>query len=231
MRGVMVDQKIKLAKCVWALRSFVDLHEERKKIKLHSKYNSAAQRSTNANSSVKKPRKTVCFSCIKQGNLKMCGRFFSLQIKTLNERCSVCVCVCPRWRVTVHFCCASPVCRSCLVKYLEENNTCPTCRIVIHQSHPLQYIGWVRNHRKVHTHKRTHTLTHSHFECHQLCSASKQTAEDQRAGGPFPFDFCSSAGNKNPLGVVRLLSFVDLHLAQKHLKPTPIHSSVFCTRV
>lgn len=33
------------------------------------------------------------------------------------------------------------VCRSCLVKYLEENNTCPTCRIVIHQSHPLQYIG------------------------------------------------------------------------------------------
>lgn len=38
--------------------------------------------------------------------------------------------------------CALPaVCRSCLVKYLEENNTCPTCRIVIHQSHPLQYIG------------------------------------------------------------------------------------------
>ncbi|KAM7045105.1 polycomb group RING finger protein 3-like [Molossus nigricans] len=32
-------------------------------------------------------------------------------------------------------------CRSCLVKYLEENNTGPTCRIVIHQSHPLQYIG------------------------------------------------------------------------------------------
>ncbi|TWW55432.1 RING finger protein 3 [Takifugu flavidus] len=36
---------------------------------------------------------------------------------------------------------APRVCRSCLVKYLEENNTCPTCRIVIHQSHPLQYIG------------------------------------------------------------------------------------------
>uniref|UniRef100_A0A8C6J0V4 RAWUL domain-containing protein n=1 Tax=Melopsittacus undulatus TaxID=13146 RepID=A0A8C6J0V4_MELUD len=31
--------------------------------------------------------------------------------------------------------------QSCLVKYLEENNTCPTCRIVIHQSHPLQYVG------------------------------------------------------------------------------------------
>uniref|UniRef100_A0A8C3P0E7 Polycomb group RING finger protein 3 n=1 Tax=Cyanoderma ruficeps TaxID=181631 RepID=A0A8C3P0E7_9PASS len=33
------------------------------------------------------------------------------------------------------------VCRSCLVKYLDEKNTCPTCWIVIHQSHPLQYIG------------------------------------------------------------------------------------------
>lgn len=47
------------------------------------------------------------------------------------------------WRAMVTLC-VSPVCRSCLVKYLEENNTCPTCRIVIHQSHPLQYIGWVR---------------------------------------------------------------------------------------
>lgn len=31
-------------------------------------------------------------------------------------------------------------CRSCLVKYSQEN-TCPTCRIVIQQSHPLQYSG------------------------------------------------------------------------------------------
>ncbi|KAJ8247419.1 hypothetical protein GJAV_G00246170 [Gymnothorax javanicus] len=37
--------------------------------------------------------------------------------------------------------CLHTFCRSCLVKYLEENNTCPACRIVIHQSHPLQYIG------------------------------------------------------------------------------------------
>nr|XP_033773935.1 LOW QUALITY PROTEIN: polycomb group RING finger protein 3 [Geotrypetes seraphini] len=37
--------------------------------------------------------------------------------------------------------CLHTFCRSCLVKYLEENNTCPSCRIVIHQSHPLQYIG------------------------------------------------------------------------------------------
>ncbi|KAG7237979.1 hypothetical protein INR49_031495 [Caranx melampygus] len=35
--------------------------------------------------------------------------------------------------------CLHTFCRSCLVKYLEENNTCPTCRIVIHQSHPLHH--------------------------------------------------------------------------------------------
>jgi len=36
------------------------------------------------------------------------------------------------------------VCKSCLVKNLEENNSCPTCQIVIHQSHPLQYISFDR---------------------------------------------------------------------------------------
>lgn len=36
------------------------------------------------------------------------------------------------------------VCKSCLVKHLEENNTCPTCENVIHQSHPLQYISFDR---------------------------------------------------------------------------------------
>lgn len=30
------------------------------------------------------------------------------------------------------------------MKHLEENNTCPACDIVIHQSHPLQYIGFDR---------------------------------------------------------------------------------------
>lgn len=36
------------------------------------------------------------------------------------------------------------VCKSCLVKHLEENNNCPSCQIVIHQSHPLQYISFDR---------------------------------------------------------------------------------------
>lgn len=33
------------------------------------------------------------------------------------------------------------VCKSCLVQHLEEKNTCPDCNLVIHQSHPLQYIS------------------------------------------------------------------------------------------
>ncbi|XP_006815559.1 polycomb group RING finger protein 3-like [Saccoglossus kowalevskii] len=37
--------------------------------------------------------------------------------------------------------CLHTFCKSCIVRYLEEHNTCPTCGIVIHQSHPLHYIG------------------------------------------------------------------------------------------
>ncbi|KAH9286647.1 Polycomb group RING finger protein 3 [Echinococcus granulosus] len=33
------------------------------------------------------------------------------------------------------------VCKSCIVKYLSTNNTCPVCDITIHQSHPLNYIS------------------------------------------------------------------------------------------
>uniref|UniRef100_A0A0L8H944 RING-type domain-containing protein n=1 Tax=Octopus bimaculoides TaxID=37653 RepID=A0A0L8H944_OCTBM len=36
--------------------------------------------------------------------------------------------------------CLHTFCKSCLVQYLDDNNTCPTCEIVIHQSHPLNYI-------------------------------------------------------------------------------------------
>ncbi|XP_070540077.1 polycomb group RING finger protein 3-like isoform X1 [Ptychodera flava] len=37
--------------------------------------------------------------------------------------------------------CLHTFCKSCIVKFLEDHNTCPTCHIVIHQSHPLHYIG------------------------------------------------------------------------------------------
>jgi len=40
--------------------------------------------------------------------------------------------------------CLHTFCKSCLVKHLEEDNTCPTCEDVIHVSHPLNYISYDR---------------------------------------------------------------------------------------
>lgn len=41
--------------------------------------------------------------------------------------------------------CLHTFCKSCIVKYLDDNNnTCPKCDNVIHQSHPLQYISFDR---------------------------------------------------------------------------------------
>ncbi len=39
------------------------------------------------------------------------------------------------------------VCKSCIVKYLdlEKNNKCPRCELIIHQSHPLNYIRYARS--------------------------------------------------------------------------------------
>uniref|UniRef100_A0A183SU26 RING-type domain-containing protein n=1 Tax=Schistocephalus solidus TaxID=70667 RepID=A0A183SU26_SCHSO len=39
------------------------------------------------------------------------------------------------------FCLNCLVCKSCIVNYLTANNTCPVCGILIHQSHPLNYIS------------------------------------------------------------------------------------------
>lgn len=37
--------------------------------------------------------------------------------------------------------CLHPFCKSCIVKYLEDKYNCPSCGILIHQSHPLNYIS------------------------------------------------------------------------------------------
>lgn len=37
--------------------------------------------------------------------------------------------------------CLHTFCKTCLVKYLHEHNKCPKCGILIHQSHPLNYIS------------------------------------------------------------------------------------------
>lgn len=41
--------------------------------------------------------------------------------------------------------CLHTFCKACIVKYLNDNNnTCPKCDNLIHQSHPLQYISFDR---------------------------------------------------------------------------------------
>lgn len=40
--------------------------------------------------------------------------------------------------------CLHTFCKSCLIKHLEANTTCPTCKIVIHHSYPRHYINFDR---------------------------------------------------------------------------------------
>ncbi|XP_041370543.1 polycomb group RING finger protein 3-like [Gigantopelta aegis] len=40
--------------------------------------------------------------------------------------------------------CLHTFCKSCIVKFLDENTTCPRCGIVIHQSYPHNYISFDR---------------------------------------------------------------------------------------
>lgn len=36
--------------------------------------------------------------------------------------------------------CLHTFCKSCIVRYLDDENKCPECQLQIHQSHPLSYI-------------------------------------------------------------------------------------------
>jgi len=40
--------------------------------------------------------------------------------------------------------CLHTFCKSCLLRHLEESNKCPKCELLIHQSHPKQYISYDR---------------------------------------------------------------------------------------
>lgn len=76
------------------------------------------------------------------------SRLFVVYYGALNSFCfssQKCITACKH-----KFCCIYTmsflfllVCKSCLVKHLEEspNNACPDCNLIIHQSHPLQYIS------------------------------------------------------------------------------------------
>ncbi|XP_026475899.1 polycomb group RING finger protein 3-like isoform X2 [Ctenocephalides felis] len=67
-----------------------------------------------------------------------------IKLKTLNNHITCKICRGYFIDATTVTECLHTFCKSCLVKHLEENNSCPTCTIVIHQSHPLQYISFDR---------------------------------------------------------------------------------------
>uniref|UniRef100_A0A1B6M647 RING-type domain-containing protein n=1 Tax=Graphocephala atropunctata TaxID=36148 RepID=A0A1B6M647_9HEMI len=67
-----------------------------------------------------------------------------IKLKTLNVHITCKICRGYFIDATTVTECLHTFCKSCLVKHLEENNTCPSCQIVIHQSHPLQYISFDR---------------------------------------------------------------------------------------
>ncbi|CAB3375140.1 polycomb group RING finger protein 3 isoform X2 [Cloeon dipterum] len=67
-----------------------------------------------------------------------------IKLKTLNSHITCKICRGYLIDATTVTECLHTFCKSCLVKHLEENNTCPSCQIVIHQSHPLQYISFDR---------------------------------------------------------------------------------------
>ncbi|KAF4528638.1 hypothetical protein B566_EDAN012786 [Ephemera danica] len=67
-----------------------------------------------------------------------------IKLKTLNTHITCKICRGYLVEATTVTECLHTFCKSCLVKHLEENNTCPSCQIVIHQSHPLQYISFDR---------------------------------------------------------------------------------------
>ncbi|XP_055642612.1 polycomb group RING finger protein 3 [Toxorhynchites rutilus septentrionalis] len=67
-----------------------------------------------------------------------------IKLRTLNKHITCEICSGYFIDATTVTECLHTFCKSCLVKHLEENNTCPTCENVIHQSHPLQYISFDR---------------------------------------------------------------------------------------
>ncbi|KAJ8683577.1 hypothetical protein QAD02_019369 [Eretmocerus hayati] len=67
-----------------------------------------------------------------------------IKLKTLNSHITCKICRGYLIDATTVTECLHTFCKSCLVKHLDEKNTCPQCQIVIHQSHPLQYISFDR---------------------------------------------------------------------------------------
>ncbi|KAI6188817.1 RING-type domain-containing protein [Aphelenchoides besseyi] len=45
--------------------------------------------------------------------------------------------------------CLHTFCKSCLLKYFEEHNDCPKCKVLIHQSHPTHYVSFDRTMQEI----------------------------------------------------------------------------------
>lgn len=67
-----------------------------------------------------------------------------IKLSTLNEHISCLICKGYLIEATTIIECLHTFCRTCIVKHLKEHNTCPKCKQVIHQSHPLNYISFDR---------------------------------------------------------------------------------------
>ncbi|KAK6186200.1 polycomb group RING finger protein 3 [Patella vulgata] len=67
-----------------------------------------------------------------------------IRLKTVNPNITCYLCKGYLIDATTITECLHTFCKSCLVKFLEENTTCPKCHLVIHQSYPLNYISFDR---------------------------------------------------------------------------------------
>ena len=66
------------------------------------------------------------------------------QLRTLNEMITCKICSGYLIDATTVTECLHTFCKSCIVKHLEDANSCPECDDLIHQSHPLDYIAFDR---------------------------------------------------------------------------------------
>jgi len=66
------------------------------------------------------------------------------KLKDLNENITCSLCFGYLIDATTVIECLCTFCKTCIVKHLDENNTCPKCNLVIHQSHPKEHIRYDR---------------------------------------------------------------------------------------
>ena len=67
-----------------------------------------------------------------------------INICTINEMVTCKICSGYLVDATTVTECLHTFCKSCIVKHLEDNIHCPECDVMIHQSHPLDYIAFDR---------------------------------------------------------------------------------------